>query len=300
MPAFPHQPLSTEADCTRFIQIEPAESDEGPVSCRLVEIAFGDRPKYEALSYLWGDCGLDNSDTILLNGAEFHVGHNLYDALCYLRHQSLDKLFWIDAICIDQDNTAERNQQVRIMGQIYFRATTVIVWLGSKYTEYQRHLSSESLQTAPAPMADPGAEPRIPTDQEEASNTSRARFKEKQLVEALIGDEYWNRLWIIQEIARARVLKVSFGTWDYTWENFIHFLTAHNLGDSRPLKLSRQVREVKVRETGYPICQLFKDHHQAQCKDRKDMVYGLVGMASDVCDFPIDYNKSLIEICTCA
>lgn len=294
---FTYKPLSTEAECTRFVQIEPATSDEVPVSCKLVEIAFGDRPRYEALSYMWGDCELDNSQTILLSGAECHVGENLYNALRYLRHQSQDKLFWIDAICIDQKNTAERNQQVRIMGQIYFRATTVIVWLGSKYTEYQKHLTSENVQTSPAPQDDSDASSKVSTNEKETTNNSGGRSEERQLAEALLGDEYWNRLWIIQEIARARVLKVSFGTWDWTWDNFIHFLTVHNLGDYGPLKLSRQLRE--ARTTSFPICQLFKDHRQAQCKDLKDMVYGLVGLATDVCDFPIDYTKSLIEICTC-
>lgn len=79
--------------------------------------------------------------------------------------------------------------------------------------------------------------------------------------------------------------------------NFVHFLTMHNLGDAGPLRLNRQLRE--TRATGLSICRLFKDHHQALCKDPKDMVYGLVGLARDVCDFPIDYAKSLIEICMC-
>jgi hypothetical protein len=37
---------------------------------------------------------------------------------------------WIDAICIDQSNTQERNQQVSMMGDVYGSATTVWVWLG--------------------------------------------------------------------------------------------------------------------------------------------------------------------------
>ncbi|KAJ4414465.1 hypothetical protein N0V82_007914 [Gnomoniopsis sp. IMI 355080] len=298
--SFIYQPLSTESDCTRFVQIEPTRSNEARVSCKLVDIAFGDRPRYEALSYRWGgseECGLHNPQTILLNSAEFEVGENLYNALRYLRHQSQDRLYWIDAICIDQSNIAERNQQVRIMGQIYFRATTVIIWLGSKYTEYQKHLTPENVQNNPAPTKDDsGASSQVSTDEEETTNGSGVRSEEKQLAEVLLGDEYWNRVWIIQEIAQARVLKVSFGMWDWTWDNFIHFLTAHNLGDFGPLKLNRQLRE--VRDTGFPICQLFKDHHRAQCKDPKDMVYGLVGLATDVCDFPIDYTKSLIEIWT--
>lgn len=38
--------------------------------------------------------------------------------------------FWIDAICINQDDLEERSAQVAIMPQIYSKADCVIVWLG--------------------------------------------------------------------------------------------------------------------------------------------------------------------------
>jgi hypothetical protein len=37
---------------------------------------------------------------------------------------------WIDAVCIDQGNLEERNQQVAQMRDIYTNAKSVIVWLG--------------------------------------------------------------------------------------------------------------------------------------------------------------------------
>lgn len=182
-----------------------------------------------------------------------------------------------------------------MMDQIYFRAQTVIVWLGSKYAEHQRYRSLEDLQsTTTGEIRNAEGKLRPSTDQEETSVATRASSEERQLAKALLEDGYWDRLWIIQEVAQARVLKVSFGTWDWTWDHLVHFLTVHNIGDAGPLKLNRQLRE--ARATGFSICQLFKDHHRACCKDRRDMVYGLVGLAMDVCDLPIDYAKSLIEI----
>lgn len=38
--------------------------------------------------------------------------------------------FWIDAFCIDQDNTLEKEQQVRLMGEVFAAAKNVIAWLG--------------------------------------------------------------------------------------------------------------------------------------------------------------------------
>jgi hypothetical protein len=45
--------------------------------------------------------------------------------------------FWIDAICINQLDVPERNQQLAMMKWIYFRADTVVIWLGRKYSKYQ-------------------------------------------------------------------------------------------------------------------------------------------------------------------
>jgi hypothetical protein len=37
---------------------------------------------------------------------------------------------WVDAICINQKDDAERNAQVKRMADIYNRASNVCVWLG--------------------------------------------------------------------------------------------------------------------------------------------------------------------------
>lgn len=39
-------------------------------------------------------------------------------------------VFWIDAICIDQDNKEEKACQIPLMGEIYSRASRVLGWLG--------------------------------------------------------------------------------------------------------------------------------------------------------------------------
>lgn len=46
--------------------------------------------------------------------------------------------FWIDAICINQEDEAEKRQQIFMMGEIYANSDIVVVWLGGK---------SESLDT---------------------------------------------------------------------------------------------------------------------------------------------------------
>jgi hypothetical protein len=66
--------------------------------------------------------------------AQLPVTANLEAALRYLRHESMVRILWIDAICMDQSNIEERNHQVPLMKTIYSNATTVRVWLGNPTT----------------------------------------------------------------------------------------------------------------------------------------------------------------------
>jgi hypothetical protein len=110
---FHYQALDQNVDCARFVKIEPAENDEDPIVCKLVHIAFGERPKFEALSYMWGD--ERTKESIILDGVEFAVRKNLRDALGHLRNRARDTLFWIDTLSINQLDIQERNRQLRMM-----------------------------------------------------------------------------------------------------------------------------------------------------------------------------------------
>lgn len=80
---FKYSALQQDKDCMRLVHIESAAKDDDPISCTLTDVTFGERPKYQALSYMWGD--ETGKLKILLNGAEFSVTRNLFDALQFLR-----------------------------------------------------------------------------------------------------------------------------------------------------------------------------------------------------------------------
>jgi hypothetical protein len=42
----------------------------------------------------------------------------------------MERIIWIDAICINQEDNDEKGQQVQSMAKIYAKASRVIVWLG--------------------------------------------------------------------------------------------------------------------------------------------------------------------------
>jgi hypothetical protein len=73
---------------------------------------------------------LKDKTTIRINERICHVGKNLHSFLHHARRTLFFTHLWIDALCIDQGNTAGRNQQVQQMGRIYSLTQTVLVWLG--------------------------------------------------------------------------------------------------------------------------------------------------------------------------
>ena len=91
-------------------------------------VANTDRTPYEALSYTWGDTR--HLAAINLDGCIFPVTSNLESALRALRDNEKAKVFWVDAICINQSDINEQGQQVRNIRDIYSSAEHVVVWLG--------------------------------------------------------------------------------------------------------------------------------------------------------------------------
>jgi len=87
--------------------------------------------KYKTLSYLWGEPVL--SDNILIDSKRLAITKSLGAALRRLRPPTGKPplRIWIDQICINQYDTMERSEQVRLMHEIYRYASEVLVWLGS-------------------------------------------------------------------------------------------------------------------------------------------------------------------------
>lgn len=125
----PHTPLDHAKKQIRLLSFRTDSTFD------LKVFDLDDCPGYFALSYAWGSPE-DGTSTIMLKGEWFQVRQNLHSALAAISHQVRSPVswpwdhythFWIDAICIDQNNVDERNHQVRLMADIYGRAHCVLV-----------------------------------------------------------------------------------------------------------------------------------------------------------------------------
>lgn len=149
IPYYFYQPLKEKQ--IRVLEVYPGlESD--PVSCNLHLANLGSGVKYEAVSYSWGNGPSDR--LIYINGGHFHVTANLEAALKVFRHEIVsnarhssilddfnerlknvefnDTYKWIDALCINQEDNNERNDQIQLMRNIYSQSVRLVVWLGEE------------------------------------------------------------------------------------------------------------------------------------------------------------------------
>ena len=178
-PRFEHTILHKAQSCIRLFRLLVPNSlptESGPFSIASVHIELEtfeleNLPPYVALSYEWGP---EIEDEIYINGCPHAIRRNLWRFLAHAPYHLRGTWIWADQICIAQSSDSEKSHQVRLMGEIYRNATEVIVWLG--------HISTELCHHSPT-------------------------FSDEDL-ELLNQSSNWSRLWVVQEIMLAQVVKI--------------------------------------------------------------------------------------------
>jgi hypothetical protein len=130
---YQYSPLPSEK-FIRLLEVYPGRVSDN-IDCTLHQTELENAPKYEAISYAWGDP--TNKVNVLCDGKIITVTQNLRDALLRLKLKDRSKIIWADAICISQDDDGEKGSQVKLMGRIYGNATRVCVWLGCTTAQMQ-------------------------------------------------------------------------------------------------------------------------------------------------------------------
>ncbi|KAM7203401.1 Heterokaryon incompatibility protein (HET) domain containing protein [Naviculisporaceae sp. PSN 640] len=116
------------------------DTPETIIECEIMVVSIHDDMPYEGLSYVWGDPKQTETLAVIQNtsgqgrpqSCTFPVTPSLWEALRHLRYKDEPRFLWVDQICINQDDTSEKNHQVSRMGEIYSRATCTVIWLGPK------------------------------------------------------------------------------------------------------------------------------------------------------------------------
>ncbi|KAH9218706.1 heterokaryon incompatibility protein-domain-containing protein [Leptodontidium sp. 2 PMI_412] len=184
-----YTPLITERKEIRLVTL-CSGNFEDDIFCSLSKVSLDDKPSYEALSYVWGDRRITRR--IFIDGLSKRVTRNLEIALRHLRYDSRPRVLWIDAICINQRNIAERSVQVMHMDEVYAKATSVIAWLGEESND--SNLAFDALNALPTVLLqhwDPQKNAKFDMTALEPKFTSALR--------SLFLRPWWRRIWTVQE-----------------------------------------------------------------------------------------------------
>jgi hypothetical protein len=144
MSEFKYSPLNEERHEIRLLQIlahhanSPSDEmealrltsidNDSLVSCAIEIVSLDDGPRYNTLSYVWGD--EKNKVPVLVNGSVMQITVSLEGALRHLGQETEPFTLWADAICINQQDEVEKSSQVKFMKRIYQLAINVYAWLG--------------------------------------------------------------------------------------------------------------------------------------------------------------------------
>ena len=217
---YTYRPLAGGLGAIRFVTILPGVDDD-EIRCELRQGHLDESPVYKALSYVWGN--QKHRKQILLDECPFSVTTDLYAGLHCLRDNVQPRLFWIDAICIDQNNVKERSDQVQQMRRVYQGAETVVIWLGEAPKELSEELGriKALLETLLRGSEQAGYFDNMNKNSDTALGI-RVRFLDELL--KLVGREitlqclaflyhnlYWSRAWTIQEFVLGRRVLLQYG-----------------------------------------------------------------------------------------
>ncbi len=138
---YSYRPLDSARCEIRLLRLRPAATLDAPLRIQLFHTSLDGEPApaYEALSYVWGEPWGRFSVTVEENDRKENdtgkafilMTPNLDTVLRHLRyHGIMDRVLWVDALCINQDDAAERSRQVQLMRRIYESCKADIAWIG--------------------------------------------------------------------------------------------------------------------------------------------------------------------------
>ncbi|KAH6620592.1 hypothetical protein C7974DRAFT_435899 [Boeremia exigua] len=235
--------------------------------------------KYCCLSY---ECGPQDEDLLrnilIINESQGTsspgaIGPNLYSFLEVAQNElsgskaanliDFHSEFWIDALSIDQDDTEVKNREVAKMGKIYAQASKTVIWLGH--------------------MGEPGHN----WEAEHKNN----RVKLLRTVDA---QTYWNRAWIVQEVALAREPVILMGDCALPYDEI------YDMGDSNgDLKIVSYVSMIKlvIMDGGtWPLTSILGLLSGHSCKLARDHIYSIRSLGDEYSAISIDYDTSNAKV----
>ncbi|KAK6827041.1 hypothetical protein RU639_004503 [Aspergillus parasiticus] len=201
-----YKSLPLEPNATRMVRLLPDKEKNAEIECELFTYDLteveGGKHIYEALSYVWSgdqEGSAEQRKEMKLHGHTVAITANLHAALVNLRDHQLERVLWVDAICINQEDMDEKSKQVPLMRTIYAQADRVIVWLGEAFEHGDKAL--ETLRDLAESKAMRG----------KGSDTKLSELDREACLK-LLQRKWFRRIWVLQEAGVARSIEIMCGS----------------------------------------------------------------------------------------
>ncbi|KAI1339882.1 heterokaryon incompatibility protein-domain-containing protein [Xylariaceae sp. FL0016] len=182
--------------------------------------------KYTAVSRGWEPSDtVDESKIVLVNGAPVPVTAGVFRVLEQFQEEDESTTVWIDALCVNHADAAEKSAQISQKPQIFSSATTTLIWLGEtdensdEAMDVLSQLANEhdltavgdrllrsiiarspvSLSPAPPGVQEPRSSGAPPSTEETDLRDRLQRLRPN--LRALMERPYWKRLWSLHDLA---------------------------------------------------------------------------------------------------
>ncbi|KAL8833935.1 MAG: hypothetical protein Q9170_004011 [Blastenia crenularia] len=330
MGPYEYTPLNEEAKEIRLLTLLPDDYDTPiRISIEIAILSASEVPQFEALSYAWGDVS-DLTDIFIqvspskrselqrLGGVDttecrtLSVTSNLFEALKHIRFGDRTRVLWIDAICVDQTNLAERSNQVLRMPDIYTSNKGVVVWLGPESNNSSvaikaiQHFGSRitvdwdlrSMAPAPESTLDPYSEDVY----DAVEPTPQVRLS----IDNLLGRAWFERLWIIQEVCLAvKNAHMLCGLVKISYEHFsngvFYLANWREVLDPQVNRLWVMIEQLLFlsnKGTYNDLDGVLPQTRHRRCSDQRDRIFAILSLVpeSERLDIRPDYTVSVAEV----
>jgi hypothetical protein len=306
----------------RVLDLAPGTWDE-PVNCFLRTVHLDDDdPRYEAISYAWGD--YNDRKPVICNGYAITTTRSLFEALQRFRYVDTTRTLWADALCINQADDDEKTSQVRLMSYIYTKAVRVLVWLQHEDDQ----LVQDSLNAICRFVCEEDGFSRFETVNRTAPNilyrwldvdvTTVSQMEPSELTNVAIDalklvcrSPWFGRGWVVQEVALSTSTSVFWGhsEIDIDWLG----MAAYCVGSRDSFRATQGIINCqflnsvwkKSRRSWGPrqsLINLIYSTTDMAFNEPKDRIYGLLGLETLECDLANgqsfidpDYNITTME-----
>jgi hypothetical protein len=274
----------------RIICLSPASGQDRELPIH-VELEIHDQnksPEYEATSYMWaGEDGDKEMCRPVYIGRYWDIllqTKNCWNMLQYLRPWRGERLIWVDAICINQDDLVERGVQVSQMGRIYRKCLRVILYLGSDMVPHTRYRKRCGIHER---------------DIWKPQN-------EQDPLQMIFRRKYFSRVWIIQELILSPSIVMPFQEFDLFMDSRSTELLQSPIGHWDWVKSG--IPWMQYLSTGYisgdALDHVLRITWKSDASDQRDKIFGVLGLISNesiadniLPDYSISYKHSLVGSC---